>query len=408
MKQSARNDFAYIDRLYGLPCVSIISDLIDNFDDQKGFLYEHNAHQPKYFANVNATVALNLFFCDIIDNSKKNVIAQTIVNLKNNDYNNGRYTENNVWDAAEGENVFSTALSCYALMCLTPSKYASHIETGINWVLDSRKPSLLWSLYGDVYDENAQISQYVMLMLRKAFKMGFLPKSRWSKICAEIYGKSLFLLGNEQDLASLISLLSLCQIAKDNYSVSSELRNRVNGIILKKEDWYISYLNTAQLTADGKKKSMYTYNPVYLISLIQMGWSPLHECVIKMKELIVEDIRKHWNKFPPYIWRTHSGEVQSFIVSMSLYALHYWVKKTKNILLEEHEKNTSEGGLKVMSANKPSREASENIKDISKISISVEGKSTPQFNLAFDNAKVEASQRNVFNMQEKMCKSFLV
>lgn len=407
MRQFKRDDFAYIDRLYGLPCASILDDLMRNFDDQKGFLYEHNAHQPKYFANVNATVALNLYFCNVLDNTQKAKIAQTIINLKNNDYNNDRYIENMVWDAAEGENVFSTALSCYALMCLAPSKYITEIKTGVNWVLDSRKTSLLWSLYSDIYSENAQISQYVMLMLRKAFKENILTKKQWTKVCAEIYSKSLFMLGNECDLAPLISLLSLCQIAKDDYVVSTELRNRVNNIILTKEDWYISYLNTAQLTADGKKKSMYTYNPVYLISLIQLGWSPLHECVVKMKDLLVEDIQKHWNKFPPYIWRTHSGEVQSFIISMSLHALLFWSTKAKNFLLEEHEKGMAEDAPKSLCKKGKYDTMDDNLKDISKISISVEGRSTPQFNLAFDNAKVEASQNNTLNMQETNIQEFL-
>jgi hypothetical protein len=338
MNRRALNDFAFIDQIYDTSCVTMINELLESLDNEKGFLYERNANVPKYYANANATVALNLCFCDLLDNTEKEIIANTIVNLKDNDYNNNVSVKNNVWDAAEGENVFSTALSCYALMCLDMDKYESIIDNSIKWILDAKQNTMLWSLYGNLYSESAIVSHYALLMLKRAYSMKYLPENKWKKLSADIFNRAIYLLNTEKDLAALISLLSMIKMIKSDYTVKDDLKKRINEIILYDEKWYISPLNTAYLTADNSTKSMYTYNPIYLISLIQLGWKYNDECILKMKQTLVEDIKRNWIKFPPYIWRTHSGEIQSFIVSMTLHALYYWVKKAKNSVFEKSEK----------------------------------------------------------------------
>jgi len=337
-----------LDRSFNTDITYLIEILSKNFDETFGFNYELESKTSQYYSNVHATVFFNLFLSNLLTSEDIKMLQDALVNLRDN-HPSPRFEkivdDSYAWDVIEGPSCFSTALSCYSLL-LTDYNRREDVTQAVLWLLKQRKKKDLWPTHIRGQDGNYVTTFYVILVLLKWMeKMAPREINKMDKIFNEIvkyieidfqkkddywYIKSTS--DNKPCLSNtIIALFILFTLNREKYNkVSEGAKSFIDDTIQNNTNWISSVLSDVEI--DGSYKRMYTYNPAYLILLLQMNWLPSDKIIQKMVYWIIGDLKGHWkrgeNDTLYHHWKSSDSLIQSFILSLSIHSLIYWVEAT--------------------------------------------------------------------------------
>jgi len=332
-----------IDNIFGTDIRSLLQLLAKNCHKQYGFNYELGSKIQQYYSNVHATVLFNLFLSSLLSEKELKVLQDILYHLR--DFNLHlihKKTEEDkyAWDVVEGPSSFSTALSCYSLL-LTNDTRIEEIEKSLKWLLDQRNDNGIWPTFkkGDsdnyvtTFYSTLALQQYMRRTPGKRLRQEINLAFREVKEIIEnnfVRDNSFYFVPQYNNkgacLSNTIVSLYLLKILKSNKfnQFYNGARKTIEQIILENKDWYISILS--DIRGVDRIKTMYTYNPSYLLLLLKLGWNVTDKVILKMLFWIISDLKNFWNNVM-YPWHSSDSVIQSFICGLSIQPIFTWIRK---------------------------------------------------------------------------------
>jgi len=346
-----------IDYTFGTNIKSLLKLLAENCHSRYGFNYELGSKIEQYYSNVHVTVLFNLHSSNLLNERELKILQDSLFYLR--DYNPHSVYEKTdedkyAWDVIEGPSSFSTALACYSLL-LTHDRRIKEIGKSIKWLLEQRNDKEIWSTFKKGDPNNYVTTLYSILALQLYLRTA--PKT---KVRQEINlalqevkefiensfrrdGLYYFISQYRNDdvcLSNTIVSLYLLKLLGSNKfnEFYDSVKKTIEQIVLEDENWYISILSDVRKA--NKIKTMYTYNPAYLIVLLQLGWNVTDRIILKMLFWIISDLKNFWvRKDTIYPWRSSDSVIQSFICGFSIQSIFTWVRKFLKANVENIEMN---------------------------------------------------------------------
>jgi len=258
------------------------------------------------------------------------------------------------WDVIEGPSSFSTALACYSLLLTRDSRMAE-IEKSIKWLLQQRNNKEIWPTFKKGEPNNYVTTLYSILalllftelspnkVLRQEINLAFQEVKKFIENSFRHDGYYYFVpkyRSDEPCLSNTIVSLYLLKILGSNRfsEIYDGARKMIEQIVLEDNDWYISILSDVKRA--NRIKTMYTYNPAYLLILLQLGWDVTDRIILKMLFWIVSDLKNFWIiKDIIYPWRSSDSVIQAFICGFSIQSVYAWVRRYLKASIGNIEKN---------------------------------------------------------------------
>lgn len=348
-----------IDDTFGTDIRSLQELLAKNCHKQYGFNYELGSKIEQYYSNVLATVLFNLYSSNLLNEGELKTLQDSLFCLR--DFNlHPMYKKTDqdkyAWDVIEGPNSFSTALACYCLLFTRDSRMAE-IEKSIKWLLEQRNDKEIWPTFKKGEPNNYVTTLYSVLALRLFTKLSannelkqkinltfqevkefiensfrrngsyyFVPTYRNNGICLSNTIVSLY-------------LLKILVLGSNRFSeIYDGAKKTIEQIVLEDKDWHISILSDVRRA--NRIKTMYTYNPAYLLVLLQLGWDITDRIILKMLFWIVSDLKNFWiKKDIIYPWLSSDSVIQSFICGFSIQSVFSWVRRYLKVNIGKIEMN---------------------------------------------------------------------
>jgi hypothetical protein len=334
-----------VDDAFGTKIRSLLQSLAKDCHEQYGFNYELKSKIKQYYSNVHATVLFNLFLSNLLNERELKILQDSLFCLR--DYNpytiyNKIQEDKYAWDAIEGPSSFSTALACYSLL-LTHATLAGEIENSIKWLLKQRNNEEIWPTFKKGSTNNYVTTLYSILALRlyrrtspnkemrQEINIAFQEVKKFIENSFRCDGLYYFIAkygNNDACLSNTIVSLYLLKILDSNKfnKFYNGAKKTIEQIILEDEKWCISLLSDEGRA--NRIKTMYTYNPAYLLLLLQLGWDITDRIILKMLLGVASDLKNSWvRKGVIYPWRSSDSVIQSFICGLSIQAIFTWVKR---------------------------------------------------------------------------------
>lgn len=346
-----------VDDIFGTDIRSLLLLLAQNCDGQYGFNYELGSKVRQYYGNVHATVLFNLFASRLLNEKELRVLQDALFRLRDsNPYAVYEKTEEDrhAWDVIEGPSTFSTALACYGAL-LTRDTRVEEIGKSIKWLLEQRNDGGIWPIFKKGDPSNYVTTLYSALALRlwsrahpkrqvdqeidiafqevrETIENSFIRDGTYYFVPK--YGGGEFCLSNTAASLYLLKILGSNEFSE----VYEGCKKTIQEIVLEDEDWHTSLLGDVRRA--NRIKTMYTYNPAYLLVLIQLGWDVTDPVVLKMLLWIVSDLKNFWiRKGVIYPWRSSDSVIQSFVCGLSIQSVFAWVRKFLEANIGDIERN---------------------------------------------------------------------
>lgn len=346
-----------IDFAFGTNIKSLLKLLVENSHPQYGFNYELGSKIEQYYSNVHATVLFNLYLSNLLNERELKILQDGLFYLR--DHNPHLVYEKTdkdkyAWDVIEGPSSFSTTLACYSLL-LTHDIRIREIGKSIKWLLEQRNDKEIWPAIRKGYPNNYVTTFYSILTLqlylrtatktemRQKINLSFQEVKEFIENSFRRDGAYYFVpqYGNDDaDLSNTIVSLYLLKLLESNKFMEfyDGVKKTIEQIILEDEKWYISILSDVRKAE--KIKTMYTYNPAYLIALLRLGWNVTDRTILKMLFWIISDLRNIWVRNDIiYPWSSSDSVIQSFICGFSIQSVFTWLRKYLKADIENIETN---------------------------------------------------------------------
>lgn len=332
-----------IDDTFGTDIRSLLELLAKNCHKQYGFNYELGSKIEQYYSNVHATVLFNLYSSNLLNERELKTLQDSLFYLRDfNPHPMYKKTDEDkyAWDVIEGPSSFSTALACYSLL-LSRDTRKVEIENSIKWLLEQRNDKKIWPIFKKGGPNNYVTTLYSVLALRLFTKLSANKELKQKKTLAFQEVKEFIENGFKRDdsyyfvpeydeasLSNTIVSLHLLEILGSNRfsEIYDGAKKMIEQIVLEDKDWRISILSDVRRA--NRIKTMYTYNPAYLLVLLQLGWDITDRTILKMLFWIVSDFKNFWiRKDIIYPWRSSDSVIQSFICGFSIQSVFTWLRK---------------------------------------------------------------------------------
>lgn len=333
-----------IDDIFGTQIKSLLQLLAKNCHKQYGFNYELGSKIEQYYSNVHATVLFNLYSSNLLNERELKILQDSLFYLRDfNPHPVYKKTDKDkyAWDVIEGPSSFSTAFACYSLL-LTHNSRMAEIEKSIKWLLEQRNDKGIWPTFKKGESNDYVTTLYSILALRlftesspnKELKQKinltfqevkeFIEnrfRRKGSYYFVPKYRNNGFCLSN-----TIVSLYLLKILGSNRFSeIYGGAKKTIEQIVLEDKDWHISILSDVRRA--NRIKTMYTYNPAYLLVLLQLGWDITDRIILKMLFWIVSDLKNFWIRKDIYPWRSSDSVIQSFICGFSIQSVFTWVRR---------------------------------------------------------------------------------
>jgi len=341
-----------IDDTFHTSIASLLDLLANDCNERWGFNYELRSKIKQFYSNVHATVLFDLYLSHLLTGKELKELQDILFRLRDSNpitvykkHDEDKY----VWDVIEGPSTFSTSLACYALL-LTDDDRRHEIGHSIKWLLNQRNNNRIWPTFIKGGSDNYVTTFYTILALKLWWKSSSKKDQEdinivFQEVCDYIEDSFVSEDGyffvakyNSNDMCLSNTIVSLHILRLVGSKMFSELFNgakpAIDQLILGGDNWYISELSDVR--ESNRIKIMYTYNPAYLISLLQLGWNVTDRTILKMLFWVVSDLKNFWlrrNIFYP--WRSSDSVIQSFICSLSIRSVCFWT----GIFLKTNVKN---------------------------------------------------------------------
>jgi len=349
-----------VDDAFGTNIRSLLQLFVKNCHKQYGFNYELESKIKQYYSNVHATVLFNLFSSNLLNERELKILQDSLFYLR--DYNlHAVYKKADedkyAWDVIEGPSSFSTALACYSLL-LTHDTRIEEIEKSIKWLLEQRNDKEIWPTFKKGNPNNYVTTLYSILALRlyirissnkeirQEINLAFKEVEEFLENSFRHNGSFYFIpqyRNNNACISNTIVSLYLLKILGSNKfnEVYNGVKKTIEQTVLEDKNWYFSILSNVRTA--NRIKTMYTYNPAYLIVLLQLGWSVTDRIILKMLFWIISDLKNFWiRKDIIYPWRSSDSVIQSFICGFSIQSIFTWVRRFIKANVKNIEMNLDE------------------------------------------------------------------
>ncbi|MHC1611276.1 MAG: TIR domain-containing protein [Candidatus Methanospirareceae archaeon] len=346
-----------IDDTFGIETRSLLQLLAKNCHKQYGFNYELGSKIEQYYSNVHATVLFNLHLSNLLNERELKILQDSLFYLRDfNPHPMYKKTDEDkyAWDVIEGPSSFSTALACYSLLLTRDSRMAE-IEKSIKWLLQQRNNKEIWPTFKKGEPNNYVTTLYSIhalllftklspnKVLRQEINLAFQEVKKFIENSFRRDGHYYFVpkyRSDEPCLSNAIVSLYLLKILGSNRfsEIYDGAKKMIEQIVLEDNDWYISILSDVRRA--NRIKTMYTYNPAYLLILLQLGWDVTDRIILKMLFWIVSDLKNFWiRKDIIYPWRSSDSVIQTFICGFSIQSVYTWVRRYLKASIGNIEKN---------------------------------------------------------------------
>lgn len=334
-----------IDDTFRIDIRSLLELLAKNCHKQHGFNYELGSKIEQYYSNVHATVLFNLYSSNLLNKRELKILQDSLFYLRDfNPHPVYKKTDQDkyAWDVIEGPSSCATALACYSLLLSRDGRMAE-IEKSIKWLLQQRNNKEIWPTFIKGKPNNYVATLYSILalllfaklssskVLRQEINLAFQEIKEFIESSFRRDGPNYFVpkyRSNEPCLSNTIVSLYLLKILGSNRfrEIYDGAKKTIEQIVLEDNDWYISVLSDVRRA--NRIKTMYTYNPAYLLILLQLGWDVTDRIILKMLFWIVSDLKNFWiRRDMIYPWRSSDSIIQSFICGFSIQSVYAWVRR---------------------------------------------------------------------------------
>ncbi len=344
--------FNYFSEYFDINLKEIIIKLVNQMDEKYGVNYELESLIHRFYSSVHATVFFTLFLCDFLTDKGVRIFQETLLNLCNENPNekfNKLPEDEFAWDVIEGPNIFSTAISCYSLI-ISDSDRKDEIRKSLKWILKNQNEDI-WPII--MNGEGNLFSTLYCYFALKSWRVrnpddteiNSEIETSFNNVLTFIKYSANNLIENREDQNQLsqseiiLILFLLKKLDKKTYKESGDHLKSILDKQLRKDDcWYISDLSKYKTNAG--RKNMYSYNPAFIPILLSLNWDPNDDLVIAFLSQIVLDLQTDWDHYDnPIPWRSSDTYIQSFIVSLSIFALYRWfqayLRKSVNPITEK-------------------------------------------------------------------------
>jgi len=334
-----------------------IEKIINCIDPDFGINYEIDSPFAKFYSSVHATVFFNLFLCNFLSEEGIRFFQDSLIILRDKNPNKRYEKEPSdvfAWDVIEGPNLFSTAISCYALIISNFSNL-DYIKESIFWITENKNKEELWPVIQN--SENNYFSTFYCYLALNSWRKNHSDdhacitriESCFSEISIYINNiiKSIFDSSLEHNFNISISDFIILMFLSKNLSpqlfseYNFKMKQFLETNLINNDFWYESTLSN--YSGIGWRKEKVSYNPAFVPILLNLGWGTTDDVVLLFLSQIINDMRSNWNNYPRTIpWRSSDSLIQTFIVSLSIFSLYRWyesflmesVKPIKDILSE--------------------------------------------------------------------------
>jgi len=331
--------FDYLSEYFDINLLEIINKLENQIDEKYGVSYELESYNHRYYGSVHATVFFSLFLCDLLSEKGVKTFQESLLNLRDENPNKkfAKLPEDEfAWDVIEGPNIFSTAISCYSLI-ISDSDRKDEIRQSLEWILKNQNEDI-WPII-----KNGEGNLFSTLYCYFALKSWMVRNPDNTEINSKIETsfnnvltfikdstEKLIDYRDDQNKFSQSEIILILYLLKKldgkAYKESGEyLKSILDKQLRKDECWYISDLS--KYKTDAGRKNMYSYTPAFIPILLSLDWDVNDDLVIAFLSQIILDLQTEWDHYKnPVPWRSSDTYIQSFIVSLSIFALYRWFK----------------------------------------------------------------------------------